>query len=203
MAKGTQAALAKHLDLTIRSIQEMVQRGIFPRSAPGQVDIDECRVAYIRHLRGVAAGHRSEDGKLDLTAENARLAKERADQIAMQNAVARTELLPRGEVEGAIVAVLSNMRTRLLAIPSKAAPKLVGETSKPVVHAELEKLVNEALKEISSVRISPKAEIEYLGNGGGLDDGLSDGPAAAAETDGQRVGRPKQKAKSRGKRRNG
>ncbi|WP_018991291.1 terminase small subunit [Aromatoleum toluclasticum] len=55
--------------------------------------LDEVRVRYIRRLREQAAG-RAAAGDLDLAGERARLAKEQADRVAMQNAVTRGELAP-------------------------------------------------------------------------------------------------------------
>lgn len=55
--------------------------------------LEEIRVRYIRRLREQAAG-RFASGDLDLAGERARLAKEQADKVAMQNAVTRNELAP-------------------------------------------------------------------------------------------------------------
>jgi phage terminase Nu1 subunit (DNA packaging protein) len=97
----------------------MISKGTLPKSGT----LDEYRVAYIRHLRKRAAGHISADGSLDVTAEKARLTKEQADRVAMENAEARGELLRGEDVEAFTVPLLSGVAQRLLAMPDKAAPE--------------------------------------------------------------------------------
>lgn len=53
---ATQAEVGKHLDLSDRTIRELLDKGVLPNARRGALDLDSCRVAYIRHLREVAAG---------------------------------------------------------------------------------------------------------------------------------------------------
>jgi len=86
----TQQTIAEHLDLSQPTVSDLLQRlGIDWRKST----IDDVRVAYIRHLREQAAG-RFSDGPLDLMNERARLAKEQADRLELQNAQTRKELAP-------------------------------------------------------------------------------------------------------------
>ena len=63
----TQKEIAEHLGMTQQAVsQQMVPLGIDWRTT----GIDEIRLAYIEHLRGVAAGHRSSNG-IDLAYERA------------------------------------------------------------------------------------------------------------------------------------
>jgi phage terminase Nu1 subunit (DNA packaging protein) len=85
-----QTSIAEHLDLTQPTVSRLL----------AELDIDlktatlkGVRIAYIRHLREQAAG-RATSGGLDLADERARLAKEQADRVALQNAVSRRELAP-------------------------------------------------------------------------------------------------------------
>lgn len=54
---ATQVEVASHLDLSDRQIRNLVSDGVLPSSkGPGGLDIDACRLAYIRYLRGLANG---------------------------------------------------------------------------------------------------------------------------------------------------
>lgn len=86
----TQQGIADHLDLSQGAVSGLcAELSIDWRTA----SLDEVRVRYIRRLREQAAG-RAAAGDLDLAGERARLAKEQADRVAMQNAVTRGELAP-------------------------------------------------------------------------------------------------------------
>lgn len=53
---ATQREIADHLDLTERHVRRLLKDGIIPPSKAGGYDIDACRMAYIRYLRGVQSG---------------------------------------------------------------------------------------------------------------------------------------------------
>lgn len=60
-----QKEVAKHLDMTTRQVRNLVSSGVLPPAKPGGYDIESCRVAYIRYLRGIKSGqvktHREEN----------------------------------------------------------------------------------------------------------------------------------------------
>jgi len=98
---ATQPEIAAHLDLSTRRVAELLKIGILPTAkGVGALDIDACRVAYLRYLRGVPNRSVNDDplpsseGLLDLEQERAREAKERTDKLAMENAERRGELAP-------------------------------------------------------------------------------------------------------------
>ena len=110
--------------------------------------------------RGVAAGSR-----LDLNAERARLAKEQANQTAMRNATARGELVPASSVDRTMISVFSRIRSKLLALPNKAAPRLVGIRNPAQVQALLTDYVYEVLTELANTKFVTKDD----GTGGYVD----------------------------------
>lgn len=66
----------------------MIAHGVLP-AGKGNLDVDDCRERYIRHLRERTAGRASNaaDGEnLDLVADRARLAKARADGHELKRA---------------------------------------------------------------------------------------------------------------------
>lgn len=139
--------LANELDLSTKMVNDLIARGTITKRDRGQYDLVEARTEYIRHLRKVAAG-RVQAGELDLGEERARLAKEQADAKEMENAILRNELVYIDDVAKQFGQQASAVKTRLLAIPSKAAP-LVINCTKPVEAREIiESMIEEALYEL-------------------------------------------------------
>jgi terminase small subunit / prophage DNA-packing protein len=148
-----QADIARHLDLSRTAVSEAVAAGVFQPVEPGRFDLDAARIAYIRHLREVAAGRASADADApDLVAERARLASAQADAQEMKNAALRGELLPRHDVTAAVQSAFARVRARLLALPAKIAPVVVGAT---VAQAKdrIEDAVHEALTELAATQV--------------------------------------------------
>ena len=85
----TQVQFGDLAGISQQAVSDLVRRKILADGATG----DEWLLAYCDHLREVAAGRGGENA-LELAAERARLAREQADKIAMQNAVTRGELAP-------------------------------------------------------------------------------------------------------------
>lgn len=108
-----QAEIAEHLDLSDRSVREFLSDAGMDHK---QSTLDEIRVAYIRHLREMAAG-RAAAGDLDLATERAMLAREQRIKIEMQNAVTRGELAPVALLEQVLTAAASKVAGVLDAIP--------------------------------------------------------------------------------------
>lgn len=108
-----QKDIAEHLDLSQPAVSGLIDRlGIDWKTST----IDEIRVAYIRHLREQAAG-RAASGDLDLATERARLAKEQADKVAMQNAVTRGDLAPVVMIEEVLTKTAARLAGIFDAIP--------------------------------------------------------------------------------------
>jgi phage terminase Nu1 subunit (DNA packaging protein) len=85
----TQAAFGDLIGVNQSEVSDYVRTGVLTRGAAAGTWLLE----YCAHIRGIAAGRGGDDG-IELTEQRARLAKEQADRIAMQNAVTRGELAP-------------------------------------------------------------------------------------------------------------
>ena len=150
---ATQIELAKHLDLSDRSVRELRDKAIFPNASRSSLDLDDCRVSYIRHLRAMAARHAVGPASDDLTAERARLAREQADGQALRNGLTRSELLVRAEVAQAVAAAFGLVRDRLLGLGPRLAGQLARVNSPGECREILEVAITEALTELSEARI--------------------------------------------------
>lgn len=150
--KGPAAEAAAHIGVTERRFREMISRGVIKPQARSQYDFAQVRVEYINHLREAAAGRQTDSGMV-LANERARHAKAMADAQEMKNKVEAEEYLPRGEIQMIQAAGDARVRTKLLAIPSKAAPRLLGLETLPDIKDALSNAINEALAELANTRV--------------------------------------------------
>ena len=114
------------------------------KPATGRYFFDASITGYVTYLRKYAKGRPNWDNDHSGSIDRSRLlkAKELDGQLINVNDVAE-----------AWSAVTVTMRNRLLAIPARAAPLLVGKNASEVVQEQLEALIHEALTELSSTRV--------------------------------------------------
>lgn len=97
---ATQAEIAAHLDLSERQVRNLMSDSVLPGSkGRGGYNIDDCRNAYIRHLRNqTRRGTEQESEPLidpdSLEYQRLRLTREQADNMALKNEQARAKLIP-------------------------------------------------------------------------------------------------------------
>lgn len=198
-----QAQAASFIGKSIKTFRKYLADGIISKEENGKYDPQKVAAAVIAHLTERAAGRQTEQNGLSITDERARYAKEQADKIAMENAIKRNEFLPRGEIEVAIVTVLTTMRTRLLALPAKLAPELAIKKKAVDCAVILTGGVTDALDEISKIEIGNKITFDLkCGKCGHIRD-MPFGIKTANKTNRQRMGGRKPAPKSGGKRRAG
>lgn len=152
---ATLKQVGEHLDLGVSSVSEMVRDGVIPPSkGPGGLDLDACRVAYIRNLRGRAAGRikqtppPSADG-LELNAERARLAHHQANKAELDERETRGELVRADDVVRSVSDAFRRVRARMLSMPTKLTPIVLGSTDAVEVKDAIEAGVLEALAELT------------------------------------------------------
>ena len=154
---ATQKEVYTHLGISKTTLVNLIDKGVIPSAPPGKYDINACREAYIANLREVAAG-RAANGSLDLGEERARLAKEQADAKEMENSIARGELVYIDDVASEIEKQLSKVKTKLLGVPTKAAPEAHACATVKEVQSLLEAKVVEALNDLVGLNASDTEE---------------------------------------------
>ena len=148
---ASQSEIAGKLSITLKTFNDLVNRGIIEERERGKYTYEECSRQYLDHLREVAAGRYSADG-LDLAAERARLAKEQADSKEMENMVERGELLYIEDVVSDFEEQLMNCKTKLLAAPTKVAAEAFAAKDVQEVQTLFEQAVKDALSELVGYR---------------------------------------------------
>lgn len=120
------AQLGEFLGLSSSNIRNLAEAGEVVRApARGRYLLRESVQKYCEKLR-VAANRSNTRGEATatLTNERARLAKEQADVMALKAAQARGELVPAAEVAQRWKTILSALRGRFLALPSRLRARL-------------------------------------------------------------------------------
>jgi phage terminase Nu1 subunit (DNA packaging protein) len=191
------AVIAKLLDLTPRRVQHLANEGVIPRAEKGRYELVPAVRGYIRYLRERSIG---KDGATipDIAAERARLTREQADKMAMENATSRGELISVHLVRKSLERTFSAFGSRVEAIPRKAVPRLKSCAGDAARERLLRGMVREALSELS--------DFDFAGIIGGARESLSgggDGPEASAGPFDQPVGGPAPDALARVERRAG
>jgi phage terminase Nu1 subunit (DNA packaging protein) len=139
--------IASALNLDERRVQQLVKEGM-PREARGQYDPVKCMLFYIRYLQA-ALERKSvptvDGGYAGEREERVRLLRADADLREMELAKERGQLVAITDVEMEMTDLVLTTKARILAIPPRLAPELVGETSRVMLQAKLEKACKEAL----------------------------------------------------------
>ena len=85
-----------------------------------------------------------------LVAERSRLTKIKADNAELEARKLAGELVPAADIEAAWLGVAGTVRTRLLLIPAKTAPRIVALKTAAEAQALLRKEINAALSAIAT-----------------------------------------------------
>lgn len=111
----TQAAIAAHLGISQQAVSGQMNRlEIDWRTA----SMEQIRLAYIDHLRGLAAGNRGENG-VDLVAERAQTERITRELKLLELAEKRGQLVNAAQLEKAYGQMVDAFRTELLSLPDK------------------------------------------------------------------------------------
>src|SRR5580658_7327353 len=124
--------VANALNLTEMRVQQLVKEGM-PREARGQYDPVKCMLWYIRYLQH-ALEKKSvptlDGGFVGEREERVRLLRADADLREIELAKERGLLVALPDIEAALTDLVLTTKARIMAIPPRLAPELVGETSR-------------------------------------------------------------------------
>ena len=146
-ATMTESEIAAFLGLATSSVRTKTRDGILVRSGRARFDVAESLRRYLDQLRSQAAraGRPVAD---DLKEEKLRLATAQAVSMELKNAVSRGEMVKAVVVEREWVGILRDVRSTLLAVPSRVGAKLPHLTPHDV--AELGVEIKSALEALAN-----------------------------------------------------
>ena len=151
MATVDVSKVARALNLEVRRIQQLVQEGM-PREARGQYDPIKCAAWYIRYLQRAIerkAMPMFEEGSAGERAARLRILRTQADLKEIKVAEQRSQLVATRDADASLADLVSTTERRIMAIPAQLAPELVGETSRTLIQAKIQKACNEALRDLA------------------------------------------------------
>jgi len=140
--------ISKLFNLTDRRVQQLAKDEIIPKPDRGKYELIGCVQGYIKYLQDRAFGKNI--APIDSHAERTRLLKAQADDAELELGVKRGTVFIAAEIEKPIDRLIEDSRRKLLAIPTKAAPHVIG--CQTIVEAEgiLKIYVHESLNELST-----------------------------------------------------
>ena len=150
---ATRKEVAEHLDLSIVSISKLIQKGVLDvKQGRNPMDLDLCRKNYINYLRTLG-NYNKRTGTGDIAEEKTRLTKAQADKAELEVSELEAELIPAIKVQETWIEYISNVRAKLLALPSRVAHQVIivdkyadaESIIKEYVHEALEELVDEGI----------------------------------------------------------
>jgi phage terminase Nu1 subunit (DNA packaging protein) len=147
MATVDVTKVASALNLTEARVQQLVKEGM-PRESRGQYDPVKCLLWYVRYLQKALekkAVPTLDGGFVGEREERVRLLRADADLREMELAKERGLLVALPDIEKMVTDLVLTTKARIMAIPPRLAPELVGETSRVMIQAKLEKACKESL----------------------------------------------------------
>lgn len=171
------ATVAKLLDLTERRVNQLAKDGTLPKAARGRYELVPVVRAYIRYLREKTVN--SDVGSDDYATHRARLTKAKADMAEMEREQMSNSLIPAEDVADAWEAMASNMRSRILSVPTKAATQAFAADNVTAAKKVLKEHIHAALAELSAIEVKTNNPIKSESSGENSEDG-ADNPSPAA-----------------------
>lgn len=184
------AIVARALKLSARRITQLREEGHIVGVEGGKFVLGDAIAAYCEFMR-FGEKPAGDEEALDLNLEKAKLARAQTEGHNLKNAVLRSELLPLDDMEDVVSGLLNAVRTKLLALPTKAAPLLVGLMSAVEIRDLLTGMVHDILNDLADTSVvvadigdRARRRIGRAGSDGTLDAGH----AGATPAHGQPMG---------------
>jgi phage terminase Nu1 subunit (DNA packaging protein) len=139
--------IAQALNLTESRVHQLVKEGL-PKEGRGQYDAVKCIRWYLLYLQNLIEKRAAPalDGAFaGEQRERVRLLRAAADLKEIRLAEQRSQLVAVSDVEAVTEDLVRTTTAVIMAIAPRLAPELVGETSRVMIQAKLERACKEAL----------------------------------------------------------
>ena len=139
--------------ITDRRVRQLVNEGVIETVGRGKYDLFDCTRRYCTYLRAIAdASDGKKAAKLNYDDEHAIHEKVKRETAELQLKVMRGELHRGNDVETIMTDMITRAKTKLLGIPSKAAPLVMGYNNTTKIESILQQQIDEALMELSDYK---------------------------------------------------
>jgi phage terminase Nu1 subunit (DNA packaging protein) len=159
---GRISDVATELNIGERYIYDLQKRGL-PRVSPGRYDVIKCFRFYVRYLQKKLVDRalpETGDGAIAKSAASAM----RHKMLSIETELAQIELAERREqlisidrVQKDLEAIVTEVRTRILALPPRLAAAVLGETDLAVSQVKIERSLKNALECLS--QFDPEVDV--------------------------------------------
>lgn len=156
--------IAKLLLITDRRVQQLSKEGVIPKTEHGRYQLAPSVQGYIRYLQDRSLGRPS--APADYHAEKSRLVKMQADRAEYEVKTMAGDLVRAEDVKSEWYQAVTDCKSRLLSISSKAAPVVASESDAAQCQIIIDDLVREALQELSQYGDSERQQDNTLGHEG-------------------------------------
>jgi len=146
--------VARELNIGERYIYDLQKRGL-PRVSPGRYNIPKCFRWYVRYLqRKLVERALPENGNGSIAGAAAgetrhKLLSIEAELKQIELAEKREQLISIERVEKDLAKIVTEVRTRILALPPRLAAEVLGETDLAVSQVKIERSLKGALAALS------------------------------------------------------
>lgn len=141
------STIANLFNLTERRVQQLASQNVIPKAERGKYDLVACVRGYISYLQDRAFG--KDVQPVDAHQERARLIKAQADKTELEVQTLHRSLVSVEEAEMQWASLIVAFRSRMLAIPTRAAQALLALKEFHEIELFLREQIHEALNELS------------------------------------------------------
>jgi phage terminase Nu1 subunit (DNA packaging protein) len=141
------ARVAQLLNLQVRRVQYLVKEGM-PREARGKYDPMKCMLWYVRYLQRLLEKKALPQCDVSEREERVRLLRAKADIRELELSRKRSQLISIADCQTALANLVNITTVYITAVAPRLAPELVGETSRLMIQAKIEKAHKEALSNL-------------------------------------------------------
>lgn len=146
----TSTLLADLFGLTERRIRQLAEEGIIVKVKRGRYDLSTSIRNYIIHLKtNNDLKEDKSDKEIDYDMEHALLERAKREKVELELAAMRGQVHHSEDVERIMNDMLSNFRSKLLALPTKASPMLIARDDIGSIQEILHNQILEVLQELS------------------------------------------------------
>lgn len=141
--------LAKLFGVTRRYVNQLATEGVLEKRAPGRWPLEQNVNRYIEFLRSGKKDPEEQESKSIYWEEKAKHEAAKREMAELQLAKLKNQMHDAATVELVMTDMLTTFKNRLLALPQKISPKIIGLKSIAEVNDVLASEINEALTELS------------------------------------------------------
>lgn len=137
--------------LTTRRVRQLSDEGVITKTSRGRYNLQDSIRNYIVYLKTTQdlKAPQENDDELDGDKEQALLTRKKREKLELEIAAMQGKMHYSQDVERVMNDMLANFRAKILALPTKVAPRLENEDDVSEIESLLQEEMFEVLQELS------------------------------------------------------